>query len=289
MIRETISQINGISKRALYLLFILLLLGACTSKTDKELMEEKLSHEFILSHLNTASQKYVEMQWDTVYALPDSYIPTQLHLHGEGRCKNYGNNRFHVEAIYNYDKKRDSIIYQSVHVSHKNVGEIVSTFEYGRPCEKVVTYEEYKEKVKTYNEFIKERKDKVKLAYQNKTKVHFGMTYDDYKNTSTEFRRNFIDGLIGDGSYEKTKVRFVDGKFIGFEVHGHNIYDSNVSNNAHLSDERILNGSLRFYSVEKIYTCDLYNLKIFDQTDQSSGEEHVSLDVYWNGYTKMYK
>ena len=102
--------------------------------------------------------------------------------------------------------------------------------------------------------------------------------------------RNCGMGTIsGDGSYEKTKVRFVDGKFIGFEVHGHNIYDSNVSNNAHLSDERILNGSLRFYSVEKIYTCDLYNLKIFDQTDQSSGEEHVSLDVYWNGYTKMYK
>lgn len=289
MIWKTISQINRINRGAIYLLFILLLFGSCMSKSDRELMEEKLNRDFILSHLNTASQKYVDMQWDTIYALTDSYIPTQLHLHGEGRCKNYGNNRFHVEAIYNYDSKRDSIIYQSVHVSHKNVGEIVSTFEYGRPCEKVITYDEYKEKVKTYNEIIKERRNKVKLAYANKTKVHFGMSYDDYKNTSTEFRRNFIDGLIGEGTYEKSKVHFSKNRFVSFEVWGSNINDANIKNNAHLSDERVLHGSIRFYSVEKIYTCELYNLKVYDQTDQSSSERNISIEVYWNKYMKMYK
>lgn len=278
-----------IDRRVLSFLSIILLFCSCNTKTDKEKLEERINKAYILSYLDVASNKYIKMKWDTVYAIIDSHVPAQLHLHGEGKSEEYGNHKFHVEAIYNYDRNRDAILYQSIHVYHKELGEIISTFEYGITHETIVTYEEFNKKVKIHNELIKERKDKVKLAYSNRTKVHFGMSYDDYINSNAEFRRNFIDGLIGDGSYEKTKARFVDRKFVGFEVHGHNIYDSNVCNNAHLSDERILNGSLRFYSVEKIYTCDLYNLKIFDQTDQSSGEEHMSIDVYWNEYAKIYK
>lgn len=266
------------------------MLYACAERTEKDILKEKFDkRDLIVSHLNEVSGKYLQMEWDTVYVKIDSENSSLLWFCGEGKSKKYYNYKVHVGALCNYDMENDSIEYESLYAYNDEFGDVINIHGNDELLKEIVTPNEFKKKIWLRNEAVKERKDKVRLAYLNKTRVHFGMTRGDFEKSDIEHRINFVDGLIGYNAYYKTKFNFSKGILVGLNIHGNDINYINLMNNAHLSSDKTYNGRIRFLSHEKIYTCSLYNSKIYELRDLSTHEESITIDVYWNDYQKIYK
>lgn len=276
--------------RFLFFTISFLMLYACAERTEKDILKEKFDkRDLIVSHLNEVSGKYLQMEWDTVYVKIDSENSSLLWFCGEGKSKKYYNYKVHVGVLCNYDMENDSIEYESLYAYNDEFGDVINIHENDELLKEIVTPNEFKKKIWLRNEAVKERKDKVRLAYLNKTRVHFGMTRGDFEKSDIEHRINFVDGLIGYNAYYKTKFNFSKGILVGLNIHGNDINYINLMNNAHLSSDKTYNGRIRFLSHEKIYTCSLYNSKIYELRDLSTHEESITIDVYWNDYQKIYK
>lgn len=276
--------------RFLFFTISFLMLYACAERTEKDILKEKFDkRDLIVSHLNEVSGKYLQMEWDTVYVKIDSENSSLLWFCGEGKSKKYYNYKVHVGALCNYDMENDSIEYESLYAYNDEFGDVINIHGNDELLKEIVTPNEFKKKIWLRNEAVKERKDKVRLAYLNKTRVHFGMTHGDFEKSDIEHRINFVDGLIGYNAYYKTKFNFSKGILVGLNIHGNDINYINLMNNAHLSSDKTYNGRIRFLSHEKIYTCSLYNSKIYELRDLSTHEESITIDVYWNDYQKIYK
>lgn len=276
--------------RFLFFTISFLMLYACAERTEKDILKEKFDkRDLIVSHLNEVSGKYLQMEWDTVYVEIDSENSSLLWFCGEGKSKKYYNYKVHVGALCNYDMENDSIEYESLYAYNDEFGDVINIHGNDELLKEIVTPNEFKKKIWLRNEAVKERKDKVRLAYLNKTRVHFGMTRGDFEKSDIEHRINFVDGLIGYNAYYKTKFNFSKGILVGLNIHGNDINYINLMNNAHLSSDKTYNGRIRFLSHEKIYTCSLYNSKIYELRDLSTHEESITIDVYWNDYQKIYK
>lgn len=276
--------------RFLFFTISFLMLYACAERTEKDILKEKFDkRDLIVSHLNEVSGKYLQIEWDTVYVKIDSENSSLLWFCGEGKSKKYYNYKVHVGALCNYDMENDSIEYESLYAYNDEFGDVINIHGNDELLKEIVTPNEFKKKIWLRNEAVKERKDKVRLAYLNKTRVHFGMTRGDFEKSDIEHRINFVDGLIGYNAYYKTKFNFSKGILVGLNIHGNDINYINLMNNAHLSSDKTYNGRIRFLSHEKIYTCSLYNSKIYELRDLSTHEESITIDVYWNDYQKIYK
>ena len=269
--------------RFLFFTISFLMLYACAERTEKDILKEKFDkRDLIVSHLNEVSGKYLQIEWDTVYVKIDSENSSLLWFCGEGKSKKYYNYKVHVGALCNYDMENDSIEYESLYAYNDEFGDVINIHGNDELLKEIVTPNEFKKKIWLRNEAVKERKDKVRLAYLNKTRVHFGMTRGDFEKSDIEHRINFVDGLIGYNAYYKTKFNFSKGILVGLNIHGNDINYINLMNNAHLSSDKTYNGRIRFLSHEKIYTCSLYNSKIYELRDLSTHEESITIDVYWN-------
>ena len=276
--------------RFLFFTISFLMLYACAERTEKDILKEKFDkRDLIVSHLNEVSGKYLQIEWDTVYVKIDSENSSLLWFCGEGKSKKYYNYKVHVGALCNYDMENDSIEYESLYAYNDEFGDVINIHGNDELLKEIVTPNEFKKKIWLRNEAVKERKDKVRLAYLNKTRVHFGMTRGDFEKSDIEHRINFVDGLIGYNAYYKTKFNFSKGILVGLNIHGNDINYINLMNNAHLSSDKTYKGRIRFLSHEKIYTCSLYNSKIYELRDLSTHEESITIDVYWNDYQKIYK
>ena len=276
--------------RFLFFTISFLMLYACAERTEKDILKEKFDkRDLIVSHLNEVSGKYLQIEWDTVYVKIDSENSSLLWFCGEGKSKKYYNYKVHVGALCNYDMENDSIEYESLYAYNDEFGDVINIHGNDELLKEIVTPNEFKKKIWLRNEAVKERKDKVRLAYLNKTRVHLGMTRGDFEKSDIEHRINFVDGLIGYNAYYKTKFNFSKGILVGLNIHGNDINYINLMNNAHLSSDKTYNGRIRFLSHEKIYTCSLYNSKIYELRDLSTHEESITIDVYWNDYQKIYK
>lgn len=276
--------------RFLFFTISFFMLYACAERTEKDILKEKFDkRDLIVSHLNEVSGKYLQMEWDTVYVKIDSENSSLLWFCGEGKSKKYYNYKVHVGALCNYDMENDSIEYESLYAYNDEFGDVINIHGNDELLKEIVTPNEFKKKIWLRNEAVRERKDKVRLAYLNKTRVHFGMTRGDFEKSDIEHRINFVDGLIGKNAYYKTKFNFSKGILVGLNIHGNDINYINLMNNAHLSSDKTYNGRIRFLSHEKIYTCSLYNSKIYELRDLSAHEESITIDVYWNDYQKNYK
>lgn len=291
---SNISKIYGANKSVLLSLLAMFFLS-CSIKTDEELLKQKMENENLRTLLDNATKKYFEIKWDTVYYLVDSYIPTQLHLHGAGKAKEYGNHTFHVEAIYNYIKEKDSIDYQSTHVSHKELGEIISTFSYGMDIEEIISPDEFITQLQNQRKWSSILKNEnlhyAELANVNKTQVHFGMTEAEYEKIKTEFKdykqfeKNFINGLIGDGVYEHSrwnKLQFAKGKLSLIEFHNKDneyLSYSNLEKYGKFIKDHACRVN-RFDVYELYYRSPLYNLKIYKSTTNHPSTNDIHVSIY---------
>lgn len=276
---------------------------SCSMKSDEELLKQKMDKEKLRTLLDDATNKFFEIKWDTVFYLVDSYVPTQLHLHGEGKSKEYGNHTFQVEAVYNYIKDKDSIDFLSTQVSHKELGEIISVFSYDMDLEETISPDEFIIKLQNHRKWYallqNENRNYAELANVNKTQIHFGMTEADYKQLQDEFKdykqfeRNFIDGLIGKGTYDQSRffdINFAKGKLSSIEFCNEENQDYSYSN-LEKYGKCIKDNACRVnrYNVyEMYYLSSLYNLKIYESTTNNPPTKDIHVAIYWNGWIKLY-
>ena len=271
---------------------------SCTSKSAQEKLEDAYSKEYCQQIMNEVLSKYMIVDWDSIARqvyIPEDNSGSMLIVDGYGKCSSYGNERFHVSSVWRINKDAKDCDFSSMQIRHKELGDIISINGPEDYTNSIMDSTEFAQKFAankvTKSEIANERTNMVALAYQNKTKVHFGMTAEEYKQCGREFQRNFIDGLIGPGAFDKAKPSFVRDKFVGFEINsGRNqsVSHKNIIANAEVTKSQKLEGNIRFDSYETNYVCKLYNLQIFEQKDGASHDSHETIKVWWNSYLKIY-
>ena len=271
---------------------------SCTSKSAQEIIEDAYSKEYCQQIMNEVLSKYMIVDWDSIARqvyIPEDNSGSMLIVDGYGKCRSYGNERFHVSSVWRINEGAKDCNFSTMQVRHKELGDIISINGPEDYMNSIMDSTEFAQKLAANkvkkSEVANERANMVALAYQNKTKVHFGMTAEEYKQCGREFQRNFIDGLIGPGAFEKAKPSFARGKFVGFEINSgknQSVSHKNIIANAEVTKSRKLDGNIRFDSYETNYVCKLYNLQIFEQTDGASHDCHETIKVWWNSYLKIY-
>lgn len=286
-------------------LYSSIFLLSCNTKTEREKLEENYNEEYCKALVDSVLSDYMDYRWDSICYYV--YIPEQkdqepmLIINGQVKSKTYNNEEFQVHSFWNIDGVQKGNTFSNLDVYHKEIGQIISITN-GHPIyDSIMDCTEFNQKMVEYSykmeerrqlslQAAKEREDAVRLANKNKTKVHFGMSELDYYSAGEDYQKNFIDGLIGKGAYELANPIFGKGKFVGFEIHSKhgiscnhaNIYSYAKEVRSHSSDVN------RFHSNESDYVSKLYNLRIYELYNRSSGECSESITVWWNSYIKRY-
>lgn len=266
------------------------------AKTDEELLLEKYNSHYVASLLDKVLKPYIQIKWDSVsvdVGEDENGYLLGISVYAYGQSKDFGNERFYVDAFWPDEFENSNDLGYMVNVRHEAVGEIVQVVQNDDILTHYMTKEEFlntlrREKLKQ-KDIVRERKKSVDLAYENKTKVHFGITRNEYYDYDAEYRKNFIDGLVGKDTYELATPSFSGGKFVGFEVNSSRYNSVNTANmvaKAQLIKNHKLDGSMRFDSIEEYYDSDLCNFKVFTQTELPNGGTTTTITVWWNKYLK---
>ena len=207
------------------------------------------------------------------------------------RYNRYGNEYFDITGSYRVS--HNMLNCKSLKVDHSDVGTVFSIFE---KYDTLLTY--YMDSVtfsQKHHEYVEKRyeawKDcnyKTEYAYANQTKVHFGISKDEYNRLGGEFQRNFYEGLIGEGAYELAEPIFRKGKFVGFEIMEIEPFKyGNILANAKLLKEwrHGFHANETFFWV---YVCELYNMQIMSRYDKFERKTKHSIKAYWNEWNHMY-
>ena len=219
-----------------------------------------------------------------------------LSAYAYGRSKEFGNERFYVDAFGLAKQNSPDDTGYSLTIRHKLLGEVMYLKENDtilshnmEPASFLRLLKECKQKE---YDVMKERRNAVKLAYQNKTKVHFGISKTKYEQLGSGYQKNFIDGLIGKDVYELAKPTFAKGKFVGFEISGADTKDrinmENLWKNANLKNKRACEPGFRFNAFETIYTSKIFNSKVYEQEDKNFKSTSTTIDIWWNSYLRLY-
>lgn len=230
-------------------------------------------------HLDSLSISNSHSQGDTIKSIS-----------GKGYSKLY-KAFFNVTGSYKVGHNMLSCIY--FEVNHQHIGNIfamtntivtnqIDTLTFSRQLHE---YYEHQDKI------WQERKNLTENAYANRTKVHFGISRDEYNKYGEDFQRNFYEGLIGYGTYELA-IPIFDKKdlFVGLEINeksdmtfGYN----KVQENAELVKSSQI-GYDAHESFRLCYFCSLYNMEIISQYDKFDGRTKHSLKCYWNKYIRIF-
>jgi hypothetical protein len=207
------------------------------------------------------------------------------------RYNRYGSEKFDITGSYRVS--HNMLNCKSLKVDHSDVGTVFSIFE---KYDTLLTYymdsvtfsKKYHEIVEKRYEAWKDRNYKTEYAYANQTKVHFGISKDEYNRLGGEFQRNFYEGLIGEGAYELAEPIFRKGKFVGFEIMEIEPFKyGNILANAKLLKEwrHGFHAKKTFFWV---YVCELYNMQIMSRYDKFERKTKHSIKAYWNEWNHMY-
>lgn len=285
--------------------FITLLLGvclllscfSCSKKSPIERWHEMYNEEWAQAQLDSILSPYLHMNWDKK-TLKITFSDVVLPIVEEfGTCREYGNKNLKVYSVWYLPFDNANGAHPiSFHVKHGDI-EIISMDSKRAITIKLDSAEfenavcEYRqvqqEKAEEKRAALQERKNAVELANKNKTRVHFGMSLNNYYDCDKLFRENFVNGLIGKGAFNSYfKPSFANDKFVGFEVSNRN-YDI-LLDKAKKYDIKTYNESHR-YTIRDIYTTtDLYNAKVTEIIPKGRGDISTTITVCWNRYSKMY-
>jgi len=295
-------QITQLKERIIYVLYcgVLLFTASCISNVKNQEADDSTNDSIIDAQLNTLvdstlSHSDLNLKVDQL-SISTSYTDndTIKNVTGKGtanRYNRYGNEEFDITGSYRVSHNMLNCL--SLKVDHSDVGTVFAIFE---KYDTLLTY--YMDSVtfsKKHHEFVekryeawKDRNYKTEYAYANKTKVHFGISKDEYDRLGGEFQRNFYEGLIGEGAYELAEPRFRKGKFVGFEIMEIDPFNyGNVLANAKLVKEwrHGFQANETFFG---IYVCELYNMKIMSRYDKFERRTKHSIEAYWNEYLRLY-
>ena len=288
-------QVNVIS------FLFLVLVTSCSSSSGNIESDESANDSIINAQLKTLvdstlshsdlNLKVDQLGISTLYMDND----TIKNVTGKGntnRYNRYGNEEFDITGSYRVS--HNMLNCQSLKVNHSDVGTVFAIFE---KYDTLLTY--YMDSVtfsKKHHEFIekryeawKDRNYKTEYAYANKTKVHFGISKDEYNRLGGEFQRNFYEGLIGEGTYELAEPIFRKGKFVGFEIMEINPFNyGNVLANAKQVREEH-HGFEANETFRWVYVCELYNMEIFSRYDKFERKTKHSIKAYWNEWITVFR
>lgn len=217
------------------------------------------------------------------------YGDTLKNITGTGFSKSY-KDIFDVTGSYIVNQKLLSC--KSLKVTHRHIGNVFEMYDtITEQVDSLTFSQQIGEYNKLQSELWQERKDPTENAYANRTKVHFGISREEYNSLGEDFQRNFYEGLIGYGAYELAKPIFDrKGIFSGFEImelHDKTFSYYNVQNNAELVRTR-KHGFGANETFWWVYVCELYNMEIMSRYDKFKRREVKSLKAYWNDYIKRY-
>lgn len=292
-------QIRNVN--AIYFVFIALV-ASCSSNNKNQKVDNSINESTVNVQLRTMIDSTlfnsdIHLQLDllnitTSYTNNDT-IKSVTGTGHSNRYNRYSNEEFDIAGSYRVSQGMLSCI--SLKVSHLHVGNVFALFE---KYDTLLTYcmdslefaNKNNEYVEREYEIWKDRNYKVEYAYANRTKVHFGISKDEYDRLGGEFQRNFYEGLIGEGAYELAKPIFRNGKFVGFEImelHGKTFSYGNVLCNANMISKRQL-GYNAHECFKYVYTCELYNMELMSHYDKFERRTNHSLKAYWNEWLHLY-
>ena len=217
------------------------------------------------------------------------YDDTLKNISGTGFSKLY-KETFDVTGSYRVG--HNTLNCKSLKVTHRHVGNVFEMYDnFAKQVDSLTFSQQMEEYYKLQDALWQERKNLTENAYANRTKVHFGISRDEYNRLGADFQRNFYEGLVGYGAYELAEPSFDrSGIFSGFEImelHDKTFSYYNVQNNAVLVDKR-QHGYGAHETFFWDYVCELYNMEIMSRYDKFDRRTKNSLKCYWNEYIKMY-
>lgn len=282
-----------------FLFFFLILTGSCSSSNRNQESVDSQKSDSILNAqvkamIDSTLSPYIRLQWES-FNIISSYSnnDTIKNIKGTICSDQYFNKTFDV--VGSYKIHQNSPYCKFLSVNHEKVGNI---FEMKEMYDSIFTFYtdsttflkklyQYWEHPDKEDQIVLDRFNLVPRAYTNETKVHFGISEDEYNRLGEEFQRNFYEGLIGDGAYELAEPIFRTGKFVGFEIkeiHDKTFNYYNVQNNAELVRKR-QHGFGANETFWWVYACELYNMEIMSRYDKFDRRTKNSLKCYWNEYT----
>lgn len=298
-------QITRLKEKIIYVLYcgILLFTASCSFNNKYQETNDFTNDSITNAQLRTLvvstllrsdlNLKVEQLSISTSYTNND----TIKDVTGKGytnRYNRYGNEKFDITGSYRVS--HNMFYCKSLKVEHSDVGTVFTIFE---KYDTLLTYymdsvtfsKKHDGYVEKQYEAWEDRNYKTEYAYANRTKVHFGISKDEYDRLGEEFQRNFYEGLIGEGAYELVEPIFRKGKFVGFEImelRGKTFSYNNVRSNAKLINKRQL-GYNAHECFKYVYTCELYNMELFSRYDKFERRTNHSLKCYWNEWTIAFR
>ena len=250
-------------------LFASIVLLSCNTKTQEERIMERIDKETCKELLNEVLSDYMPIEWDSInfqVIKPNNILALMLTVDGYGRSVLYANERFNVTSNWLLTETGEKYDFSSIEVSHKEVGRIVYISGRNSDNNYIIDSVAFKEKLfeirKEKQEKAKEHANYIQLAYKNKTKVHFGITRDEYYQLGREYQKDFYDGLIGKGASEFAKPLFVKDKFVGFNIYDYHNKASYINLYTYAKEIRNhYDKGIRHDLSTSYYVSDIYNLK----------------------------
>ena len=276
--------------------FFLLLVASCSSSSRNQESDRSKNNDSILNaqvkaSIDSTLSQYVGLKLDS-FNISNSIRndDTIISISGDGYSKLY-REIFEVEGKYRVGKKRLSCI--SLEVNHRHIGNVFSIYDtiVSNQVDTLSFSQQLHDYYERQHEIWEERDNLSENAYANRTKVHFGISQEEYNKLGEGFQRNFYEGLVGYGAYELAKPIFHKDKFVGFdimEIHDKTFSDTNVQYNADL----VRNDQIGYDAHEcfrYVYICELYNMEIMSRFDKFDRRTKKSLKVYWNEWVKVYR
>ena len=269
---------------------------SCSSNNKTQEIDYSVNDSIINDYLRTLIDStlsaYIHIDLDPL-SITNSYTneDTIKCVKGTGLSELYDNERFDITGSFRVSRNMLSCI--SLKVIHSDVGTVFEMLEKYDTlltyCMDSIIFSKINQKyVEKRHEAWIDRYYKTEYAYANRTKVHFGISKDEYNRLGEEFQRNFYEGLIGEGAYELAEPIFRKGKFVGFKImeiapfnYGH------VLANAKLIKEwrHGFHANETFFWV---YVCELYNMRIMSRYDKFERRTTHSIEAYWNEWLHLY-
>lgn len=293
-------QITQLKERIIYVLFcgILLFMASCISNVKNQEANDATNDSIINAQLRTLvdstllcselNLKVDQLEISTSYTDND----TIKNVTGKGttnRYNRYGNEEFDITG--NYRVSNNMLNCKLLKVTHRHVGNVFEMYDTITKQVDSLTFSQHiDEYYKRQDELWKERKDLTENAYANRTKVHFGISREEYNRLGEDFQRNFFEGLVGNGAYELAKpIYSKENIFVGFEIweiHGQTFYYYNVEDNAELVRHN-RSGYDGHGLIRLCYFCRLYNMEIIISYDQLNNR-NKHLTAYWNDHVRIF-
>jgi len=295
-------QITQLKEKIIYVLYccILLFTVSCSLNIKNQEANDSTNDSIVNAQLrmlvdstllhSDLNLKVEQLSISTSYTNND----TIKNVTGKGstnRYNRYGNEEFDIMGSYRVG--HNTLSCKALKAIHSDVGTVFAVFEkydtsLTYSMDSITFSKKHSEYVEKRYEAWKDRNYKTEYAYANQTKVHFGISKDEYDRLGSEFQRNFYEGLIGEGAFELAKPRFWKGIFVGFEIMEIDPFNyGNVLANAKLVKE----WRHGFHANETffwIYVCKLYNMKIMSRYDKYERRTKHSIEAYWNEHLRLY-